>query len=441
MTKRLNHCFLMTFLYILLVNHLFLHVNAFTTATKPITLSTNLIHRESLFPNQNNTLSKRLLQSSINRLKYLSNKINETVQPSLDPGTADYLFFVNFSIGQPPIPQLTGMDTGSTLIWVNCNTSCKHCGPVFDPSKSSTFVKIPCNNNTFCDHCNSRNECTYHTRYEDGVDSDGTIVTDRFTFDTSDEGITSIDDVLFGCGSTNGEFGGNATGMFGLAIGTSREQPYSIVKRLGFKFSYCVGNIEDHQYPHNKLIIGEGAVMEGYSTPIEIFDGFYYLTLEGISLGETRLEIDEDVFKRTSSTNGVIIDSGSSHTWLPQSVFDIVAGGVHKLCEGILAIAPSGPSDPDGLLCYLGNIERDLEGFPVLTFHFAEGADLVLDVYGMFVEGESGDRFCFSILPSDEITGDRTLIGMIAQQNYNVGYDVSGGRLYLERIDCELLDD
>ncbi|TKY54652.1 putative aspartic protease [Spatholobus suberectus] len=31
-------------------------------------------------------------------------------------------------------------------------------------------------------------------------------------------------------------------------------------------------------------------------------------------------------------------------------------------------------------------------------------------------------------------------IGMLAQQNYNVGYDLNEVRLYFQRIDCELLD-
>ena len=31
-------------------------------------------------------------------------------------------------------------------------------------------------------------------------------------------------------------------------------------------------------------------------------------------------------------------------------------------------------------------------------------------------------------------------IGMLAQQNYNVGYDLNGMRVYFQRFDCELLD-
>ncbi|XP_031378200.1 aspartic proteinase CDR1-like [Punica granatum] len=60
---------------------------------------------------------------------------------------AGVTFLASMSIGQPPIPQLLIVDTGSSLSWVQC-ASCRGCSrqvvPLFDPSKSSTYVDIPC---------------------------------------------------------------------------------------------------------------------------------------------------------------------------------------------------------------------------------------------------------------------------------------------------------
>ncbi|KAI9192641.1 hypothetical protein LWI28_025951 [Acer negundo] len=433
--------------YAILV-YLLLHVTFSTTTTttaaattKPRRLVTRLLHRDSLLHNPNDTIAaqaERFLNSSISRFIFLSEKIysetrpDDDIQPSLLLGSKAPLFYVTFFVGQPPVPQLAVMDTGSDLIWVNCNPVCKNCGPIFYPSRSSTFAKMPCNR-TLCINCSPTDECNYNVRYVKGTNSEGIIATERFSFETLDEGRIVINDVVFGCGNNNGEFIDKSTGIFGLSI--SKRDIFSIVKLMGSRFSYCVGNIVDHEYKFNRLVLG-GAVIEGYSTPIEIANGLYYLTLEGISIGEKRLEIDSEIFKRTSSNNGVFIDSGTTYTWLTPTAYQAVRREIEDLCKGLLMRLPY-PWAPDGYLCYFGEVSRDVEGFPVITFHFAEGADLVLDVYGMILQVQA-QVFCLAILPSED---RKSLIGMIAQQNYNVAYDLGISRLYLQRIDCELLGD
>ncbi|KAL5774974.1 hypothetical protein ACOSP7_012531 [Xanthoceras sorbifolium] len=433
--------------------HVLLYVTFFITTTtaaattEPRRLVTRLLHRDSLFRNHNDTIAaqaERLLNSSITRFIYLSEKISEThpdddnIQPNLFLGTSAPLFYVNFSIGEPPVPQLAIMDTGSDLIWVNCNPVCRNCGKVFDPSKSSTFAKTPCNY-TFCLSCSPTNECNYSVKYVKGTDSEGIIATEQFSFETLGEGRIAINSVVFGCGINNGEFIDKSTGIFGLSI--SERENFSILKLLGSRFSYCVGNIVDHEYKFNRLVLGE-AVIEGYSTPLEIIDGEYYLILEGISIGEKRLEIDSEIFKKTSNDNGVFIDTGTTYTWLTPNAYQVVKREIEHLSKGLLTRFPY-PWAPDGYLCYFGEVSRDVEGFPVMTFHFAEGADLVLDAYGMFLQVQS-QVFCLAIVPSsiaDDGIKDRSLIGMVAQQNYNVAFDLGTSRLYFQRIDCELLDE
>ncbi|KAL7224828.1 hypothetical protein ACSBR1_026166 [Camellia fascicularis] len=53
---------------------------------------------------------------------------------------------------------------------------------------------------------------------------------------------------------------------------------------------------------------GNGAKIDGYSTPIQVFLDRYYVTLEGISVGEKWLEIVPKAFIRgLSGVGGVII--------------------------------------------------------------------------------------------------------------------------------------
>jgi hypothetical protein len=75
----------------------------------------------------------------------------------------------------------------------------------------------------------------------------------------------------------------------------------------------------------------------------------------------------------------------------------------------------------------------------VVTFHLAGGADLVLDSLSFFEQYV--DAFCMTVGPSSQVGIDVSLIGLSAQQSYNVGYDKSNSLMYLQRIDCELLSN
>ena len=132
---------------------------------------------------------------------------------------------------------------------------------------------------------------------------------------------------------------------------------------------------------HNQLIIGDGAKIEGPSTPIKIFGGDYYLTLDSISVGEKKQDISPQVFKLTEEgTAGVIIDSESTLTYIPKAAFDPLKDEVLSLMDGLVQFVGTLHSSP----CFTGVIDRDLAGFPVVTFNFANGVDLALDVKSFF---------------------------------------------------------
>lgn len=114
---------------------------------------------------------------------------------------------------------------------------------------------------------------------------------------------------------------------------------------------------------------------------------------------------------------------------------------VENLLEGVLVLAQQDKHNPY-TLCYSGVVSQDLSGFPLVTFHFAEGAVLDLDVTSMFIQ-TTENEFCMAMLPGNYFGDDYesfSPIGMLAQQNYNVGYDLNGMRVYFQRFDCELLD-
>ncbi|KAJ6958220.1 hypothetical protein NC653_040002 [Populus alba x Populus x berolinensis] len=77
-------------------------------------------------------------------------------------------------------------------------------------------------------------------------------------------------------------------------------------------------------------------------------------------------------------------------------------------------------------LCYVGSVREDLSGFPVVTFHFTNRAQLVLDTQSMFLH-IAPIVFCLAIGSSavnEDNSKNLSVIGMMAKQNYNMGYEL-----------------
>lgn len=239
---------------------------------------------------------------------------------------------------------------------------------------------------------NSSQNCKFYSRYVDGTTAAGVIATEKLTFETSDEGTTSVSDIVFGCAN---EFSsvvpeGQSNGIVGLGNGE-----LSLATQMDSKFSYCIGRLNA---PHNHLILGDGAKVEGPSTPVEFFNGLYHLKLDGITLGDKKLAIDPILFRRTPSGNrGVIIDSGTPFTFLPRSAFEPLSSEVQRLMDNALLPRVDRLGFPTP--CFKGAIDRDLSGFPIVSFNFAGGVDLSLDAKSMFFE-DVPNQFCMAVIPA-----------------------------------------
>ncbi|KAK7413034.1 hypothetical protein VNO78_04869 [Psophocarpus tetragonolobus] len=418
------------------------------SSVKPQRLVSKLIHPGSVHHphyKPNETAKDRMeldIQHSASRLAYIQARIEGSLASKNDftasayPSLTGRTLLANISIGQPPVPQLLVIDTGSDILWVMCSpcTNCdNHSGLLYDPSKSSTFsplCKTPCGfRGCKCD------PMPFSVTYADNSTASGTYGRETVVFETTDEGTSKVFDVLFGCGHSIGyNTDPGHSGILGL-----NNAPESLATKIGQKFSYCIGNVADAYYNYNQLILGEGADLEGYATPFEVHHGFYYVTMEGISVGEKRLDIAPATFEmKENGTGGVVIDTGSTMTFLVDSVYKLLSKEVRNFLGWSFRQATI--ENSPWMLCYYGSISRDLVGFPVVTFHFADGADLALDSESLF-NHINNDVFCMTVGPvsSLNIKSKPSIIGLLAQQSYNVGYDLVNQFVYFQRIDCELL--
>ncbi|CAE5962850.1 unnamed protein product [Arabidopsis arenosa] len=202
-----------------------------------------LIHRDSPkspFYNPGETSSQRMrnaVRRSARSTLEFSNDDASTNSPQsvITSNHGEYL--MNISIGTPPFPILAIADTGSDLIWTQCNP-CKDCynqkAPLFDPKQSSTYKKVSCSSS----HCRALEEascstdkdtCSYTISYGDNSYTKGDVAVDTLTIGSSRLRPVSLRNVIIGCGHDNtGIFDAAGSGIIGLGGGST-----SLVSQLG----------------------------------------------------------------------------------------------------------------------------------------------------------------------------------------------------------------
>ncbi|CAN1165270.1 Aspartic proteinase nepenthesin-2 [Linum perenne] len=354
-----------------------------------------LIHRDSIYStlyNATETIedrAQRVAKASLDRYEHLFTALSIRPEANLVPGFQDQAFYMNLSIGTPLVPQLLLMDTGSSLLWVKCKpcTPCKHGPkdpPIFNPDNSESNYELPCQEN--CQKC---------TRL----------------------------------GPSNpGRYLGGAP----------------LVWELGYEFSYCVGRLSDRSYPYNSISFGRNAKMIGMETPIYTNGAHYYVKLLHISIGGKIFYIDPEVFKSMSNKYGIMVDSGAELSYLPNEALDVVKKEVKReaVLRGMKQVWSTFIPRPFSL-CYEGTVDKDAHGFSPLGFHFEQGGSehdpepvLTVQSIGLFYQA-TNDIFCLAIMGT---RNNLAIIGMMAQQQYNFGFDLYHNKIYFKNMDCGLLN-
>ncbi|CAH9120192.1 unnamed protein product [Cuscuta europaea] len=371
----------------------------------------------------------------LHRLSMADGTGRSDLKSMVHPGSGEFL--MELSIGTPPSPFEAIVDTGSDLIWTQCKP-CRQCfpqkTPIFDPEKSSSFSRLPCSDK-LCSAlpmglCGDRG-CDYTYSYGDYSTTEGAMATEKFTFDNQ----ASIRKVAFGCGNDNEGSGFNqGAGLVGLGRG-----PLSLVSQLEEpKFSYCLTAIDGGA--KSTLLMGSLAGSKsGNSTKVTTplvnnpsQPSFYYITLEGITVGETRLPVAETAFKLSrDGSGGMIIDSGTTLTYLQTEAFAALKSEFKKQMD--LTVDESGSTGLD--LCFKLPSGAEEISVPKLTFHFGGGADLKLPGENYVVADKSYGVACLAMGSADGMS----IFGNVQQQNMMVVHDLAKETISFEPTNCDQL--
>lgn len=351
---------------------------------------------------------------------------------------------MKLAVGTPPLPYSAIIDTGSDLIWTQCQP-CQQCysqpSPIFNPSNSSSYRRLSCNSdlcsalpNPSCSDSDD-STCAYSYEYGDYSSTSGTLASETFTFSDS-----SVSHIAFGCGDDNEGSGfEQGGGLVGLGRG-----PLSLVSQLDEpKFSYCLtspnsnttstllmGSLADVTNQLKAADSGRGLLVTPLAkNPAQ--PSFYYLNLEGISVGGARVAIPKSTFAlNEDGTGGVIIDSGTTITYLEEKAFEAVKSEFVKKTD--LKVSEDG-SDKTGLdLCFEAPAGETEVEVPALVFHF-EKADLELPAENYMVGDEEDGVICLALGSASGMS----IFGNVQQQNRVVLYDLKKETVSFVGAKCE----
>ncbi|KAJ4754553.1 Eukaryotic aspartyl protease family protein [Rhynchospora pubera] len=375
------------------------------------------------------------------------------VDGSANPFTVG-LYFTRVKLGNPAKEFYVQIDTGSDILWVACSP-CDGCPTssglnirmeFFDPEKSSTASKITCGDDrctsalqtgeSICTTSESSSSlCDYTFQYGDGSGTSGYYVSDMLYFDTitgDEQAVNSSATIVFGCSNTQS---GDLTkadravdGIFGFG-----QHDLSVVSQLSSLgvspkvFSHCLKGSDNGG---GILVLGEIAEPGIVYTPLVPSQPHYNLNLESIAVNGQTLAIDSSVFA-TSTTQGTIIDSGTTLAYLADQAYD-------PFVNAIVSSVPksASPFVSKGNQCFVTSDSAD-SVFPSVTLTFMGGAVMLLKPEGYLLQQGNVDNAIIWCIGWQKNQGQGiSILGDLVLKDKIFVYDLANQRIGWSDYDC-----
>ncbi|KAL3694998.1 hypothetical protein R1sor_008649 [Riccia sorocarpa] len=364
-------------------------------------------------------------------------------------------YSMRISLGSPTRTFHAFVDTGSDLPWLQC-VPCRKCFEqsveLFDPKQSTTYTAVSCSSRV-CqrlrqpqNYAGCKRSCRYTYFYGDESYTSGDMALESLTIHSTDGDSLTVPRFAFGCGHNNaGSL--NRTGASGI-IGLGRGKfsfPSQLRPYIGSKFATCFVNRELASRQTSPLLFGDmvGMTVPGMQyTPMVTGNNslptFYYVNVEGISVGEKRVEISrtQDAFSIDPYTGegGTILDSGSTITSLVKDVYT-------RVMHEFFLQAPSYPRvnfSKYGLeLCFdISGIKDPL--LPTLTFHLTN-ATWIMPSENVALVVRDENRGVYMCVALTQSKFGANIIGNIQQQNFQIVYDLANHQIGFAKVKCHTL--
>jgi len=358
---------------------------------------------------------------------------NLPLQSGTTVGTGNYIVTAGF--GTPAKNSLLIIDTGSDLTWIQCKP-CADCysqvDAIFEPKQSSSYKTLPCLSATCTELITSESNptpcllggCVYEINYGDGSSSQG-----DFSQETLTLGSDSFQNFAFGCGHTNTGLFKGSSGLLGLGQ-NSLSFPSQSKSKYGGQFAYCLPDFGSSTST-GSFSVGKGSIpASAVFTPLVsnfMYPTFYFVGLNGISVGGDRLSIPPAVLGRGST----IVDSGTVITRLLPQAYNALKTSFRSKTRDLPSAKPFSILDT----CY--DLSRHSQvRIPTITFHFQNNADVAVSDVGILVPVQNdGSQVCLAFASASQMDGFN-IIGNFQQQRMRVAFDTGAGRIGFASGSC-----
>lgn len=350
---------------------------------------------------------------------------------SYDTGT----YLMPIHIGSCLVKRYASIDTGSDLVWINCKP-CNSCpekeNPPFDETTSLTYQRFPCLSLVCTKEedfsCSDNRFCNFRRTYQDDTEVKGELGIDIVLIPLANEPkFANLSFFAFGCAHySNGSYNRQTEdGLLGLGRGT-----LSFINQLkAERFSHCFPPLYRND-GRGEMKFGSNAELIGGRTPMLDVPGRqfnYFVKLQGISVGDVRLDLPDRYFDlRSDGNGGFIIDSGTALSTLSDYAYYSMlpmldkAIGVERVKQNMYPYRT----------CYWAT-ERQTRRVR-LTYHFAE-VDIPFHSSGVFTNLNSY-IMCLSINPNGD--SGPSVLGALGQTDLNIGYDLTGKFIFMKPRLC-----
>mmetsp|Transcript_8130 Transcript_8130/g.22067 ORF Transcript_8130/g.22067 Transcript_8130/m.22067 type:complete len:555 (-) Transcript_8130:128-1792(-) len=344
-------------------------------------------------------------------------------------------YFVDLLVGSPR-PQRASVivDTGSAVCAFPCR-GCAHCGrhqdALFDVSRSVTATWIPCGPRNNCGRCVNR-RCSYSQSYTEGSSISGSWFYDYVSLGDEFQRNPPVKGRL-GCHSRETKlfYTQKANGIFGMAPGQTGKP--TILEDL----------FQDKQHIDKAVfsmcLAEEGGLLTvgGYNSSIHLPGDILWLPLVvrsyyAIQLSQVAIEGGGVVLD--GGFGQTIVDSGTTYTYLPNSLYRKLDAEVRGYCSKNRDCG----GRPLGGACWLMQPREPadaLSGFPTLRITFDGGGRMLWRPQSyLYRRDGKGNAWCYGF--QDNGLVHETVLGATWMLHRDVIFDLTRRRLGLAEARC-----
>ncbi|XP_055831799.1 aspartyl protease APCB1 [Solanum dulcamara] len=393
-------------------------------------------------------MNQEKIVKSVSAATKLDSSVNFPVRGNIH---SEGLYYTYMLVGNPPKPYFLDIDTGSDLMWIQCDAPCTSCAkgahPLYKPRnvnmiplKNPYCVEVQENlRSKYCDNCH---QCDYEIEYADRSSSVGVLAKDELQLVLAN-GTGTKPNVVFGCAyDQQGTLLNTLASTDGI-LGLSRA-PISLPSQLASHglINNVIGHCLRTDTNGGYLFLGNDFVPQWRMSWVPMlntpFPNLYQAQLMKMNYGGKELRLGRD------GQGTVVFDSGSTYTYFTDQAYKALMSMLEEISSEDLIKDTSDTTLP---ICWrakfpVRSIAEVGQFFKPLNLQFGSkwrivSTKLLITAEGYLTLSEKGN-VCLGILNGSNVhDGSAIILGDISLRGQLFVYDNVNQKIGWIRSNCE----